>query len=177
LTIGLSYSAIIAQIIANTDLFQYVAFSITPQQIQWLSSNPQYPAAFVSPGGKDTGENEISSAGDIRQEVTEHFTVCVMFANAGDLLAQDAADSVTTYREALRKSLVNWHPLPLSRTPHPVIENDDHLYVFEGGARAGWLFQYSVQYQIGTSDCYTPTPSPLVEVNVIVINQVTGEAG
>jgi hypothetical protein len=177
LTVGLSYSAIIQQITANTNLFQYVAFSITPQQIQWLSANPQYPAAFVSPGGKDTGENEINSAGDLRQEITEHFTVCVMFANAGDLLAQDAADVVTLYREGLRKCLVNWHPLPLSRTVHPVIENDDNLYVYEGGARAGWLFQYSVQYQIQTSDCYTPTPRPLVEVNVITTSQVTGEAG
>jgi hypothetical protein len=175
LTTGLNYDQIVQQITVYSNVFAYVAFSITPQQIHWLSANPMYPAAFISPGGKDVGENEVSSSGDLRQEVTEHFTVCVLFANDGDMLGQGAASAVTTYREALRKAIVNWHPLPQNRTPHPVVEHDDNLFIFEGGARGGWLFQYSIQYQIETNDCYTPASVPMTRIDVITINQVAGE--
>jgi hypothetical protein len=159
--IGLSYNAIVDQIVAQSgSTFNYVAYSATPQQINWLAANPTYPAAFVSPGPKDTEPNIVSTFGDIRQWVTENFTVCVLFSNAGDMLAQDSADQVPLYRETLRKALTNWHPLPSTRTTQPVVEGDDDLFLYEGGARTAWLFHFSQRYQIATEDCYTPTPTP-----------------
>lgn len=157
MTVGLSYPAIIAQITNNTnDVFPYVAYSITPQQLNALAADPPYPAVFVSPGAKTTEPNAVGNAGDIRQWVTEKFSVCCMFASNGDMLAQEAMAAVSLYRETLRKALVNWHPLPLNRTSQPVIEEDDDLFVYEKAARAGWLFNYSQKYQISTDDCFTP---------------------
>jgi hypothetical protein len=165
---GLNYTNIINQVTTRTgSVFQYVAFAVTPQQINWLSANPVYPAAFISPGSKDTEPNQIQSAGDLRQWITESFSVCVLFENQGDLLGQQAIDQVTTIREALRRALVNWHPLALSRTSAPIIEGDDSLFIFEGGARTGWLFNYSQRYQIDTDDCFTPTPTPSTLIGVI----------
>lgn len=165
MTTGLSYPAIVQQITKNTGgLFKYVAFSITPQQIDWLAANPAYPAAFVSPAEKSAEGNDVGSAGDIRQWITEKFSVVCLFATDGDMLGQNAMSAIPLFRETLRKALVNWHPLPLGRTSQPIIEDDDSLFIYEGGARAGWMFNYSQRYQIYTDDCYSPlvTPPPIL---------------
>lgn len=165
MTTGISYEAIVAQITDNTNsVFSYTAYAITPQQIQWLSAAPAYPACFVSPGEKTAEPNEVGNSGDLRQWITESFSCCVLFANDGDLLGQDAMDEVPLYRETLRKALVNFHVLPQSRTSQPIIEGNDNLFIFEGGARAAWQFNYSIKYQITTDDCYSPIPTrpPLV---------------
>jgi hypothetical protein len=173
--VGLDYNAIVEQVRNNTgNTFQYVAFSVTAQQLQWMSAAPTYPSAFISPAGKDAEPNQVQTYGDFKQWITEAFSVCVLFQNQGDLLAQDAATQVPLYREKLRSALVGWHPLPATRTVHPLIEGDDNLFVFEGGARSGWLFNYSQRYQISTPDGYVPPSVPLI-LSSTIINSVLSD--
>lgn len=159
MSVGLEYSQIVAQITQLCPQFQYVAYIVTPHALESLASNPTLPAAFVSPQGKSTEDNKVRNSGDLQQWLTEKFSVVVQFSNAGDLMAQSASTLVQTYRDALRKALVNYHPLPFARTVQPIIEESDELWNFLNGAMTYWIFNYSIRYQINTGDCYTPTPT------------------
>jgi hypothetical protein len=161
MTTGLNYSDIVAQITNNSGtVFAYTSFAVTPQQINFLAANPAAPAAYVSPGDCEAGPNLVGSGGDLKQVITEHFSVTVMADSGGDMLGQNAAEQVTLYRETLRSAIAGWHPLPQTRTNQPIIAGTDNLWLYEGGARFFWIFNYSIQYQISTYDGYVPIPTP-----------------
>jgi hypothetical protein len=151
----LNYASIIGQIqsVAGT-LFPFVGYAVTPQQINYLSSNPALPAVFVSPEGGSAEASDIQSSGNIRQWHEERFCAVVLWENDGDLLGQAAMDNVGPFQQLLRSALVNWRPFPLIRTPYGVEERDSGLFIFNNGALTGWIFKYSVKYRIHSSDCY-----------------------
>ena len=109
--------------------------------------------------------------GDYSAWVVEEFCVVVMLSNNGDDLAQLATDAIPLYRETLRRALVNWHPLPGSRTTKPVEELADALFIFEGSARTCWKFDFQLRYQITTADCYMPPTTKLIRTSIINTNQ------
>lgn len=168
MTVGIDYAALITHIRETTaPTFLYVSYCLSPEVITNLASNPALPAAFLAPGGCDYDSNVVSNAGGLRQWITESFVVAAVFANTGDLLAQDSMNQIPTFREALRKSLVNYHPLPFSRTVKPIVALKDYLYMMQAGSRTIWNFEYSLSYQIDNTDCYN-TQTATVTIKPII---------
>lgn len=154
----LNYQDIITQLRNNTsNVFKYIAFCISPQQLTNLSANPNLPAIFVCPEGKDIDKNMISN-NRVKQEITENFGVIVQFSPSGDLLAQSSMTLIPTFRETIRKAIVGWNPIS-DRTQHPIIERNDELWDLQNGAIIYWAYHYSITYQITPDDMYQPTKS------------------
>lgn len=155
----LDYVSIITQIESYTGTtFASVGFAQTPQQVHYKAANASLPAVFVSPSGEKVEASDIQTNGNIRQWHEEYFAVVVLWENDGDLLGQNAMDNVGPFQQALRSSIVNWRPLPTTRTSFGVEERDSGLFVDLQGAMTGWIFKYSIKYRTATQDAFIPTP-------------------
>jgi hypothetical protein len=153
----LNYVSIISQVQNVTGtLFAFVGYAATPQLITTQNSYPKFPAVFISPEGGSAEKSSIQSSGNIMQLHTENFCAVVLWEDDGDLLGQNAMDNVGPFQQALRSSIVNWRPFPLTRTPFGVEEGENGLFDFKNGAFTAWIFKYSIKYKIQTSDCYYP---------------------
>ena len=122
------------------------------------------PAAYVLPGGETATEND--SPNGLTQQVTETFSVIVVFDNStviADRRGQTAVTQVSAMGVALRKALLNLQASPDSPRGISYVGSE------EGDmdqARLFWRFEFGNTYTITEADGFQPPYPDLVDITI-----------
>jgi hypothetical protein len=136
------------------------------------TSNLGLPAGYVYPLGSTAGE-ALGMGASLKQIVTEHIGLCVIFDNSEDRRGQSSADQITPMREALLRALYNYRPdtTHASRALYYIGDKD----VSMDRGRLQWEFEFCLDVTISYMDGFIVPLTPLTEIDMYNTGRGGGE--